>query len=164
MKSIRLSIGGVAMAALFLCSACGGGRVVTKEEVQAQKRAEAQQSAEAERARLAAQDAKWTGRTVGWEEPFELRGTNEAKLEGEDYVVGLIKTSWSAMETPKGEVRTGTAKLLVTVGDELKEVSIEEGESRVVFGHRIEVTFAYEDYDSDRAEYEPLVKLVVHRQ
>jgi hypothetical protein len=143
---------------------CGGSRVLTKEEVAAQKKEKALAAARAEAESTRTADAGWKGSTVGLEEPFELVGTQEVKLDQHDWRVALIKTTWSEMETPKGKLRTGTARLLVTRGEEMKNISIDEGKSLVALGFRIEVQLATEKYDAKRAEYDPHVKLVVHRE
>lgn len=160
-RSVALLMAGV-FAATALAS-CGGGRVHTKQDMQTRKQQEAMERERAAEAALATQDSKWKGATVGLEEEFQLLDTDTVKLDNHDYKVQLVRTTWSEMETPKGVRRDGTAVLLVTKGEQMKQISIDEAETSTVLGFRIEVRHAYEQYDEDRADYVPLAKVVVHR-
>ena len=83
-------------------------------------------------------------------------------VQGAELVIELVKTAWTTRELPSGkEVKDGTADLLVKKGEKSRRVRLDEGASRVIYGVKIEVLGAGEDYDKSRLDYLPWVDLKV---
>lgn len=146
---------------------CGSmERVVPKEDMAAKQAAEREAAARAEAERARAEEAAWTGPVAQPGQEVVLVGTDAVKVAGTDVVVQLIKTTWTTVETPKGESRRGTARLLLTKGDavEMKELQVDEGSDGLGLGLRIAVSHAHEVWDDATSEYLPEAKLVVTLQ
>ena len=79
-----------------------------------------------------------------------------------EVVVELVKTEWTTRELPDGkEVKDGTADLLIKKGEKSRRVRLDEGEARVIYGAKIKVEGAGEEYDKSRLDYMPWVDIVV---
>lgn len=83
-------------------------------------------------------------------------------VDGPNFVVSLLKVDWSTMTTPSGkEVKEGAAQLSVTQGEETSTALVPQGDSKRLFGVKLEVVAAGEEYNKARLVYEPWVELVV---
>lgn len=156
----------VALTLGVLLGACGGGdRVIPKEQMVDKAAQEREAAAREEAARQQAQETAWTGPSAKLGEEIHLVGTDAVKLEGTDIVLQLIKTSWTTVETPSGETRRGTARLLLTKGDaeQIKDVQIDEGKDGAALGLRIDVSYAFEVWDDRSSGYLPEAKVVVSK-
>lgn len=149
-----------------LLVACGGSeRVIPKEDMSASQAQEREAAEREAAARAQTQEAAWTGPVAKLGAEAHLVGTDAVKVEGTDVVVQLVKTTWTTIETPRGESRRGTARLLLTKGDaeEIKDLQIDEGDTGDALGLRIAVSYAYEVWDDNTSEYLPEAKIVVTR-
>lgn len=148
---------------------CGGNKVLTKDEMEAQRRArvenELKQSQEEEKA-AEAKSKRWSMGEFNLEQELEMFRTDRFKLRNHDVYVQLLKTGWTTIKTPKGDSHNGWARLLVSNGDgtETKEVQIAEDDYGFGLGFRIDVRYAYEYWDKESSEYIPHAKIVLHRQ
>ncbi|NUN13882.1 MAG: hypothetical protein HUU55_09625 [Myxococcales bacterium] len=148
---------------------CGGSKVLTKDEMDAQRRVrienELKQSQEEEKA-AEAKSKRWSMGEFNLEQELELFRTDRFKLRNHDIYVQLLKTGWTTIKTPKGDSHSGWARLLVSNGDgtDSKEVQIAEDDYGFAMGFRIDVRYAYEHWDKESSEYIPHAKIVVHRQ
>jgi hypothetical protein len=107
--------------------------------------------------------ADHSGPRVGLGEVFRVKDTPYA-VEGAGFVVALLKATWTKRELPDGRtIREGAAELEVRRGQEHKRPILEQEESAVVYGYRITVKGAGEDYDDKRLDYLPWVELMVER-
>lgn len=94
-------------------------------------------------------------------EVFQLKDTPIA-VDGVRVVVSLIKASWTKRELDDGRViREGSAEIEVRKGEERTSRILDQDESVVLFGVRVTVTGAGEDYDKSRLDYIPWVELKV---
>ena len=162
----RLIVGSL-MLGLVLVS-CSTGTVITKEDMQATERARQEEAAR----QAAAQQREEADPTHGWNGPVaslgqevRLLGTDRVLIEGGDVFLQLVKTSWTTIETPSGkEERRGTAKLLLTKGEDMKQIQVDEGDTGMGYGYQLAVSYAYEAWNDKDGEYFPEAKLVVTAQ
>lgn len=162
----RLVVGWVMLG--LLLTSCSTGTVITKEDMQAAERAKQEEAAQQEAAKQreeAEPTHAWNGPVAVLGQEVRLFGTDPVLIEGSDVFLQLVKTSWSTIETPSGaEERRGTAKLLLTKGEEMKQMQVDEGEKGMGFGYELAVSSAYEAWNDEDAEYFPEAKVVVTRQ
>ena len=85
----------------------------------------------------------------------EIKGMGTVWIEDTPFLLTVLETRWDDIETDKGSERSGRAKIRVwePIGSEReKTVTIEEGRTKTVFGHRITVTYAFRYVDSTGRE------------
>lgn len=145
---------GVSLVVALLASfGCGGGQVIEKSVAEKAAPAAAPQTPDAYR--------DFGGKHVKLGSKFRL-GARPMGVQGAELVIELVKTVWTTRELPSGkEVKDGTADLLVKKGEKSRRVRLDEGASRVIYGVKIEVLGAGEDYDKSRLDYLPWVDLKV---
>ncbi len=82
---------------------------------------------------------EFSGERVPLGQRFRL-GNNPKGVEGVRVVFHLVKTDWTVFELPNGgEDKTGHAVILLTKGEESKQVRITSGDVGFGLGARIEV-------------------------
>ena len=83
-------------------------------------------------------------------------------VEGPNFVVSISRVEKSSIEAPTGKKITDvTATLIVSKGEEQRQVTISAGDDRVVFDARIAVIRADEDYDAEHLTYLPWAEVKV---
>ncbi|MGM0578450.1 MAG: hypothetical protein ACQEXJ_22190 [Myxococcota bacterium] len=81
----------------------------------------------------------WSSRVVEAGTTFRLED-EPIGVSGPDVVLTLARVDWAVLEDPDGsETRTGTVSLVVRHGDDMRNVTLDEGDSRTVFGARLEL-------------------------
>jgi hypothetical protein len=155
----------VVCAALLLVACAGSPQVVPKEDMAARDRKVREQVAQEEAARAKAADT-WTGPRAELGQEVKLLGTEQVKIAGSDIFLQLVKTTWTTIETPKGEVRRGTARLLLMNEDasKMKELVVDEGDHGFGLGYRVDVKHAHEEWDDAASTYLPEVLVLVSLQ
>lgn len=147
-----------AIAAVVVgASACGGGggQVIEPAATPAAAPKEAPKTPDAYR--------DFGGETVALGVKHRLR-TRPIGIKELNIVVELVKTQWTTRELPNGkEVKDGTADLLIKKGEKSRRLRLDEGESRVIYGAKISVEGAGEEYDKSRLDYMPWVDIVVSK-
>ena len=135
---------------------CSTGRVISASEMQ--------QAAQVKSAPVAPKVETWTGSWVELDAEAELVSPAKAKLRGTDMVISIVTTGWSSFETPKGESRQGWAEMQFILNGEVKRVRIEEDDYGFAHGYKIEVSYAFELWNEERAIYDPHVKYTVRKK
>ena len=149
LRSILFALSSGAVALCFGCG--GGGQVIAKSAVAKAPVEAAPQTPDAFR--------DFGGKHVKLGEKFRL-GARPLGVEGAEIVIELVKTAWTTRELPNGkEVKDGTADMLVKKGEKSRRLRLDDGASRVIYGVKIEVLGAGEDYDKSRLDYLPWVDL-----
>ena len=150
-KWMAIGIGvGIALAG------CGGTKVITAEEMQAADRA-AQQSQQTQQPR----EEGWQGAWLDTGSEVEILSPNMLMIRGTKTQISLVTTGWSTHETPRGETRFGWAEFQLVRGSEAKRVRIEEDATGYALGFQLDVTYAYEQWNEKRADYDAHAKLVI---
>lgn len=130
---------------------------MTADEMQARDAASAQPVAPAPA-------PTWSGSWIELGVEQELVSPNKAMIRGTKLQMAIHTTGWSSFDTPSGESRSGWADLRFIQDGEVKSVRIDEGDFGFAFGYRIDVLYAYELWDDDRAVYDPHVKFIIARK
>jgi hypothetical protein len=80
-------------------------------------------------------------------------------IDGVQVVVQLLKVDWQTMDAPGGTIKTATANLHLQKGDDERNLTIEQGETRTALGVKLTLVGAGDDYDKTRMTYDAWVDL-----
>ncbi len=131
-----------------LIASCGGPTVVANPIVATKKPVEKPKKL----------DRSNEGSPVGLAEKIELKGYQTIWVRDTRMLCTLLKTSWDEIDDSS---REGRMTITCNLGTGAREVTIDEGASRTMFGFKIAVSYAYEYYNPNKGTYVPHAKFTI---
>lgn len=107
-------------------------------------------------------DLSNSGHPVQLDKEIEIKGYQTVWVEGTTLLVTLLKTRWDEMGEGGKSTRVGRATFKFQMGDQSKDRTIEEGETKTMMGYQISVKLAYEIYQDD-GRWSPHTKFIISK-